>query len=368
MNRFRRRILAAAAASALLREAGPAHAENGAPPAPRALGYLPWWMAAGWKDIAWHWLDRLVLFDAPIEADGSIVDRKWREIAGGLLARAPLASVPVELALSLFEEEHFKAVFGARAARKRLLEAAVASLEHAAISGLHIDVEGFSKASEAATAGFREWLAALDEARRAKKKILSAFFPASDAFTPYDKASAALPDYWVAQIYDAHWAGSETTGPIMTRAPGNPVAIPAALERLAALGVSRERVLLSVPLYGREWPSDSDQPGARSRGEGALLTFAPTPQELMPKDRRVATDLARRYGLRRDGESTPYYAYYDGRHWNQGWYEDYSSLTRKLGPERAAGYAGLAFFALGYDQGRLVHAMLHWWRARRARS
>lgn len=369
MNGFRRRILAAAACSAFLEAAYPARAAaNAARAVPRALGYLPWWMAAGWKDIGWQWLDRLVLFDAPIQGDGSLDERNWRELAPGLLARAKLTGVPVDLALTLFDEEDFKSVFSSPAARNRLLEAALASVDSRAMAGLHVDVEGFSKASSPALAGFREWFAALDAARRAKKKALSVFFPASDKFSPYDAAAAALPDYWVAQIYDAHWERSETTGPIVTRDPGNPVAVQQALARLSDLGVPQEQVLLSVPLYGREWRSDSDQPGARARGEGTLLTFAPTPEELMPHDRRVATDLARRYGLRRDAEGTPYYAYRDGKQWVQGWFEDYESLTRKLGPERAGRYAGLAFFALGYDQGKLMHAMLRWWRAGRARS
>ena len=108
---------------------------------------------------------------------------------------------------------------------------------------------------------------------------------------------------------------------------------------------------------------DSERPGARTRGKGRLLTFAETPSELMPNDRLAASVLAARHGLRRDRERTPYYAHRDGTHWVQGWYEDMESLTHKLAPERAAGYAGLAFFPLGYDKGEIVEALMRWWRA-----
>ncbi|OLE19544.1 MAG: hypothetical protein AUG50_03460 [Betaproteobacteria bacterium 13_1_20CM_3_63_8] len=64
-----------------------------------------------------------------------------------------------------------------------------------------------------------------------------------------------------------------------------------------------------------------------------------------------------------DREHTPYYAYRNGTHWIQGWYEDLPSLMRKLTPERTQGYAGLAFFPLGYDKGELIEAMLRWWRS-----
>jgi len=76
--------------------------------------------------------------------------------------------------------------------------------------------------------------------------------------------------------------------------------------------VPREAVLLSVPLYGWQWPSASDQPGAAARGKARLLTFAETPAALMPNDRLVATELAKVHGLRRDAEHTPYYAYQEG--------------------------------------------------------
>ena len=122
-------------------------------------------------------------------------------------------------------------------------------------------------------------------------------------------------------------------------------------------------MLLSVPLYGWEWPSESETPGARARGKASLLTYAETPQPLMPNDRLVATELARQHGLRRDREHTPYYAYRNGTHWIQGWYEDLPSLMRKLTPERTQGYAGLAFFPLGYDKGEVIEAMLRWWRS-----
>ena len=67
-----------------------------------------------------------------------------------------------------------------------------------------------------------------------------------------------------------------------------------------------------------------------------LLTFTDTPPQLMPNDRLAASALAREHGLRRDAEDTPYYAYADGAHWRQGWYEDVRSLTRKLAHERDA--------------------------------
>jgi len=322
--------------------------------APLAIGYLPWWMARGWKAMPLRALERIALFDATIDAEANIAAREWQR-------NAPAIRLPLDLTFTLFEPAQFDALFADAERRARLLAGVSALLEQRFIDGVHLDIEGYAEARPAALAGFRGWLAALDDERRRHGKRLSAFFPASDSFRPYDKDAAARMDYWVAQIYDAHWPESKVTGPLVTRQAENAAAVPRALARLEALDVPARRVLLSVPLYGWEWPAESAQPGAATRGRARLLTFTDTPPELMPNDRLAATRLAREHGLHRDAEESPHYAYRDGAQWRQGWYEDVRSLTHKLARERDRGYAGLAFFPLGYDRGAIVEPMMQWW-------
>ena len=216
-------------------------------PAPRALGYLPWWMADGWASMPWERLERVVLFDAPIERDGRLLERQWPK---KLAAHAAQREVPLDLALTLLQHNQFNRLFGDAATRGRLLASCVRALEAPSVAGLHLDIEGFGEAHASAIAGFRDWLGALDEIRRTLGKNLSAFFPASDEFSPYDPSSAKRIDYWVAQLYDAHWVDSKVTGPLVTRASENPVAVQRALARIAALDIPSGNVLLSVPLYG----------------------------------------------------------------------------------------------------------------------
>lgn len=323
--------------------------------APAALGYLPWWIAPGWKALPLAKLDRVALFDMTIDPAGRVAARDWEKLA------APLADIPLDVTLTLFEHAQFDALFSDTARRARLLAAVSALAAQRFVAGIHLDIEGYAEARPAALAGFRDWLAELDGERRRLGKYLSAFYPASDSFRPYNRAVAQRIDYWVAQVYDAHWSESKLTGALVTRDIQNPVAVPRALARLAALGVAPRSVLLSVPLYGWEWDADSEHPGASTRGRARLLTYNETPPELMPNDRLAASALAREHGQRRDAEETPYYAYRDGAQWRQGWYEDVHSLTRKLAHERAQGYAGLAFFPLGYDKGEIVEPMMGWW-------
>jgi len=343
---------------------GAAHAAGPQRRSPHALGYLPWWMAEAWRDMPLAGLDRLVLFEAAAQADGRLDDNDWEKRARDIAAFAGERRLPVDIAVTVHGEGLFKRIFHDNHARRRLGEECERWLAQVFVSGVHLDVEGYAPADKVAIAHFRDWLHALDEKRKHARKGLSAFFPADDQFTPYDAASAARVDYWVAQIYDAHAMDSKTTGPLVTRAQHNPVAIPRALARRAALRVPRGAILLSVPLYGWEWRANAAGPGAKVIAEGRLLTYSPTPARLMPDDRKVATDLARQHGLHRDAEHTPYYSYADAGVWVQGWYEDMESLTRKLAADRGRGY-GLAFFPLGYDRNTIVEPLLQWWRAPR---
>lgn len=330
---------------------------------PAVLGYLPWWMAAGWRELRLRPFSRLVLFDGPIRADGALERRPWQKLAPGLAAHAQARGLGLDLALTLLGEHDFERVFARAAPRERLLNECARYLGEGMLAGLHLDIEGYSAASDTAIAGFRGWLAELHESAAAKGRTLSAFFPASDEFHAYDVQAAGRIAWWVAQIYDAHWAESKATGPLVTRSEANAVGVPRALARLAALDVPRSRVLLSVPLYGWQWAAVSERPGAAALGKARLLTYAETPRALMPNDRLAASTLAARHGLQRDAEQTPYYAYRDNKHWVQGWYEDVASLTHKLAPERLRGYGGLAFFPLGYDRGEIIEPLLRWWRS-----
>jgi len=359
MNEFRRRLLNIAAAAPFWPALSVAATK---PKAPRALGYVPWWMAEAWRDMPLAELDRLVLFEVTVQGDGRVKDNEWAARSRDIAAHARERRVPLDVAFTVHGEDLFNGIFRDARARRSLAEECERWIEQPFVGGLQLDVEGYARADKGAIGAFRDWLAALDAKRRKAQKSLSAFFPADDQFTPYDAASAARIDHWVAQIYDAHSLDAKRTGPLVTRSRDNEVAIPRALARLERLRIPRPAVLLSVPLYGWEWRAAVGSPGARILGEGRLLTYAETPARLMPDDRKVATELAREHGLRRDAEHTPYYSYAEGGAWVQGWFEDMESLTRKLAPERGRGY-GLAFFPLGYDRNAIVDPLIRWWRS-----
>src|SRR5437763_10292846 len=134
MNPSRRRALKAAALLALPGTLARAQAV----PPPAVLGYLPWWMAAGWRDFRLERFNRLVLFDAPIGADGALERRQWQKLARGLVEHAQARSIGLELALTLVGEGDFERVFAHATPRERLLGECTRYLDEAMLAGLHL--------------------------------------------------------------------------------------------------------------------------------------------------------------------------------------------------------------------------------------
>ena len=128
----------------------------------------------------------------------------------------------------------------------------------------------------------------------------------------------------------------------------------AIVARYTALGIPRERLVMTVPYFGYEWPTDTEHPGAVTRGPGQAITYAPVDEAYLPWIRIAAEARTAAYGLRRDAASgSPYYAYRGADGWYQGWFEDALSLQAKYAFIRQAGLGGVAVFPLGYADGRL---------------
>jgi hypothetical protein len=328
------------------------------PDMPIARGQEIWvyhahWMGDAWRDFDLSAFHRILFFDLVVGKDGGIAQRHgWPQRWMALRARAGESGVDVDPVVSILGKPVFDAVFASPQASARLARE-VAALAGGS-SGVHLDVEVFEPVDEARRERFRAFVA---EVRRATDgKLLSAFVPITGDL--YGPAELAMLDVVVAQGYDVHWQTAPNSGPIslLGETHGSWQAMAAAL---AKHGVPARKILFSTPTYGYEWPTVSGEPRAKTRGPGAIITFAPVPASRLPDLRINAQARARQHGLRREPETgAPYYAYRDKDGWKQGWFDDPESLAPRLDFVRAGNYRGVALFVLGYDGGALLETAL----------
>lgn len=326
-----------------------------------ASGQEIWAYHASWMGDAWRIYDlaafrRILFFDLIAGKDGRIEKRNgWPEQWQDLRASARSARVAVDPVVTVLGKEVFAALFASREARARLLEEVV-SLARAS-GGVHLDVEVYERVGESEAAGFRDFLEQLRrELDRAPRRLLTAFVPTGAGL--YGKAELALLDAVVAQGYDFHWRNSASAGPVAVLQEQSPVAWRSAARTLTGLGVPPRKILFSTPLYGYEWPTESGDARAATRGPASVITYAPLPSSLLPDLRINALSRAAEHGLRREsGTGAPWYAFHDGDGWRQGWFDDPASLRPRLDFVRENDFRGVALFVLGYDGGVLLDAV-----------
>jgi spore germination protein YaaH len=134
-------------------------------------------------------------------------------------------------------------------------------------------------------------------------------------------------DFMTLMTYDHH---NSTT-------PPGPVAgydwVKAALD-YATARVPRQKLLLGIPFYGREWMQSGDVTSART------LTF---------EDAQNRMEQLRVAGLWDERWRTPWFQYRDDSGLHTGWYEDSRSLEAKLELMQKYHLRGFAAWRLGVE-------------------
>lgn len=325
---------------------------------PFVAGYHPYWTGDTWSSYPMDVLDELFFFELEVGADGRIADAHgWPDRWGGMVAEAMAQGVQVVPTIALHDPEAFELLFPDADRVGRLVDTILELIDATpGMSGIHLDVEVFQKVGIEARDGYTAFVARLAERmRRAHPRLsLSVFVLAFDDDDVYnERALGQIADFVIVQGYDYHSTGSANAGPVGAVSGWDRLNWRTVLERFDGFGVPREKMVMSVPLYGYEWPVASAEPGAEALGPGITVPYT-APDDVLT-DAPRARDQAERHGVRRDPVSgSPFYVYETpGEGWIQGWFEDAESLRMKYDFVAANGLGGIAVFPLAYGDAEL---------------
>lgn len=320
--------------------------------APFIAGYHVYWAEEAWTAYPFDVLDELYFFELEADAEGGFLDRhgwatRWRE----MVDRARAAGVQVTPTVSMHDADAFRTLFPDAERVARLVQNVVGLLDASPdMAGIHLDFEVFETVEPDVRDGFTAFIVALAAEMRARHptKALSVFAMAFDDDDVYnERVLGRVADYLVVQGYDYHSAGSTNAGPVAGLAGWGRLNWDTVLDRFRGFGVPARKIVMGVPLYGYEWPVESDAIGAPTRGVGITIPYAAPPE--MVGGAPSARDEAVRHGMERDEQSrSPWYRYEASDGWRQGWYEDVESLREKYDFARARGIGGIALFPLAY--------------------
>lgn len=329
------------------------------PPAPDGAfvaGYHPYWAGDSWGSYPFDVLDRLYFFETEARADGSLELHGWPIEWVGLVEAAEASGVSVVPTVSMHDADGFEALFVDPARTDRLAVSIVDLIRTSpAVDGVHLDFEVFRPVVPRARDGFTAFVVRLAGLLRSLDPTLSVSvfalaFDRDDVFN--ERALAAVADYLVIQGYDFHGLGSARAGPTAPTAGWDGVNWEEAVRRFDDLGIPRQKIVMSVPLFGYEWPVQSGDMGAATRGAGVTVPFT-APPDVLPELPR-ALEQGARYGVEREASSgSVWYRFEDDAGWRQGWFDDEQSLTAKYALARSLGLGGVALFPLAYGNERV---------------
>ena len=336
----------------------------------KTWAYLGWWLPDAWRSAPLGKIDRLLFFALKVDANGAIIERNgWPHKWGELRTALAQHGTPLDLTLTLFDVADFEQLFSSKQAQARLLDEATTLARHEAVAGLQLDVEIYSQLSPQLLENYAAFVRALSQRLRQQSppRNLSVFYPLGGESALYDAVTLDQVNHVVMQGYDAHWRGSKKAGPVAPLRGTERVTWENALKQGLSLGVARERLLISFPLYGYEWEVRGGQIRSETVSSGVATSYAPLPGGLLPDFPWSGAERAKQYGSRHDPVSgSSYYQFVspEGRFF-EGWFEDQRALTRKNDFLRKERLGGIVFFMLGYDESRLVDYHLTRRKARR---
>jgi spore germination protein len=326
---------------------------------PKALAYIAWWMPESWRTAPISQLDRLLFFDLKVSASGKIVERQgWPDKWHDLRIAAKKSKTPLDLTLTLFDSQTFEQLFSSADATELLLNETLSLLTQDDAAGIHLDFEIYTAIQAKTLEKYRQFVRTLSKRMRElpQPKNLSVFFPMGAESQLYDAATLKYVDQVVFQGYDAHWRNGKHAGPVAPLAGKELVTWKNAVDLGKTLGLNKERLFMSFPLYGYEWPVSSISKRSATSGEGVITTFSPIPANFLPHIQQNIQDRVIRFGANHDPVSgSSYYQYmtHQGQQM-EGWFEDWWSIRKKKDFLVNEGLAGIAFFVLGYDDNQLV--------------
>lgn len=326
---------------------------------PLIFGYATWWVPEARIIQALDHVDRLKFMELRIGADGGIADSHgWPERWEGLRRAASVRGIPIDVALTLFSSADFNSLFGSGDRIKRLHDAVLKIANDDSVSGIHLDVEMFRPLQPEAVKNYRTFVADLTRqlAQMPRRRLVSVFLNHGAETYLYDVASLADVGHIVVQGYDVHSLQSEVAGPLAPLFGPDMATWEKMLAAALGLNVHPPRVLMGFPTYGHEWQVKPCSPRGTpiAPGEATLVGRVMLPQA--PNFRNSVVDRVLAHGATHDLQSGSSYYRVDASDGSCtiGWFEDWWTLQKKIDWIVREKVAGLAIFALGYDDDDLV--------------
>lgn len=333
---------------------------------PQIVGFLPYWLLTKADKEYSKYVTTMTYFGVTIDHDGSIMthinpqeeEPGWTNLTSKDLTQILTAAKKSNLKTSLLVFGSDYSVIGEllnnpEASAKNLVAEVAPIMREKGFDDLNLDFETFMEASESARHQFTAFV------NTVKKEIaLQNLGTLTIDLIPISmfknhlvdfQAIGAIVDTVVLMTYDYHYLASTVAGAIApVGGAGETIEFDVETAVREALKViPGEKILLGIPLYGYQWETITGSPGSATIPGGGTTASTRRVAEIL---KACATCSAQMDPVSRE----PYLIYPENDYYKQAYYENEESLAGKLALARKYRLGGVALWALGYEDDRML--------------
>jgi len=303
-----------------------------------SLGFNPYWGAIDkYKNYDYDALTMIAHFSYEMDPSTGLPEtiRDWGEI--GLIEYAHERDVKVLLTVTNFGSANNDMFLKNLTSRKRFIDTVVSLIEKFDGDGICIDLESIPGDRKQELSNMMQDLSDSLKSRLPSAKLVICL-PAVDWRKVFDAIALSKScDFLMIMGYDYYWSSSKNAGPNAPLEGGN-YNVSNSLDYYLSAGVPKEKLLLGVPWYGFDWPTETE--------EKHSATKASAKAEIYTKMESLAQQHGKRFD---DIYKSPWFTYQDGNTWHQGWYDDSLSLSLKYSIVNDLDIGGIGIWALSYS-------------------
>jgi spore germination protein YaaH len=336
-------------------------------------GFLPYWNIDQVKIE--KELTHLAYFGLDIASDGAIIskdqdgnlDPGYRELQGekflDLISQIQIQKGKIELVLKQFDNDTISNFLNNQPAQDNFLKSVDSILLAYPITGINLDIEYSGENSQTLRPNLVQFVKKLNAHLDQKYNNinLSIDVYASAASNPQSlwdlNALKTEVDYIIVMAYDFHQRSSTQAGPVAPLFSENGQWNKDINQHLKIFfeQVPREKILLGIPFYGYCWRTDSKQAKANTyENTGFTVSYKKTKELLAMAEGKTSQEPTWQgaHQIKKSFDEnalSPYLTYEQDNELYTIYYEDATSLTYKLEYARQLDLAGIAIWALGYE-------------------
>ena len=317
---------------------------SGTPLVKRVFGYHPYWAGYDYLSYQWDLLTDLCYFSYEVDTESGnpVTIHEWE--TSPAIDSALANGVRVHLCVTLFDgHEEF---LGNPIAQATLIENIISLIQQRGAHGINMDVEALPSSQSNNLTDFlidlcNEVHSALPDAE------VSIAAPAVNWSNKFNiTVLKDHLDFFMVMAYDYYWSGSTQAGPVSplySMVDYYNYNFSKSISYYQSQGVPSDMLLLGVPYYAYQWPTEGPAAPSATTGSAVARTYS-----------YVKSNSTGNYSPenkhREENSFGPYFAFEDGG-WYQCWIDDVYSMGEKFDIVNRRGLGGIGIWALGYDDG-----------------